>query len=91
VSLTRERRDLRLEVSDQGVGMPRGLSADGAQCAELGVGMQGIHERVRQLQGHMEIRSEEGKGTTVTVTIPESTATVPAEESRPKVHAVRTG
>jgi signal transduction histidine kinase len=88
IRLTREERTLRLEVRDAGIGMPRTISANGAKCAELGVGMQGIHERVVQLNGEMEVSSEEGKGTAVLVTIPESSAALPEDRS-PKAQVVR--
>ena len=51
--------------------------------------MQGIHERVRHLQGDMEIRSAEGGGTTVIVTIPESVATVAPVEGGGKAKVLR--
>jgi signal transduction histidine kinase len=87
INLARESGELRLEVRDQGKGMPRGMFASGAKCAELGVGMQGIHERIRHLQGQMEIRSEEGKGTVIVVTVPDAVAT----DTQQKAHAVPGG
>jgi signal transduction histidine kinase len=69
VRLTREAGTVRLEVCDEGVGIPRERLADDGN---LGVGVQGIQERVRQLQGHLQIASDEGKGTTVIVTLPDS-------------------
>jgi signal transduction histidine kinase len=88
ISLTRESGELRLEVRDRGKGMPRGIFVSGVKCAELGVGMQGIHERVRHLQGQMEVRSEEGKGTVITVTVPDAVATLPSTDAQQKAHAV---
>jgi signal transduction histidine kinase len=35
-----------------------------------GMGLLGIEERVRQLGGRLEVRSEPGKGTTVQVSLP---------------------
>ena len=35
-----------------------------------GMGLLGIEERVRQLSGRLEVRSEPGKGTTVRVSLP---------------------
>jgi signal transduction histidine kinase len=36
----------------------------------MGLGLLGMEERVRQLGGRFEIRSTEGKGTTLHVTLP---------------------
>jgi signal transduction histidine kinase len=35
-----------------------------------GMGLLGMEERVKQLGGHLDIRSEEGKGTTLHVELP---------------------
>jgi len=65
ISLTEDRGSLRLEVSDDGVGMPdRDASA-------AGLGLLGIQERVRELGGHFDIRSTRGRGTLLTVDVPE--------------------
>jgi PAS domain S-box-containing protein len=61
--------DLKLQVSDEGCGMPAGVTGGEAHPAP-GVGLQGIRERVLQLQGHLEIISNDGTGTTVIATIP---------------------
>lgn len=59
-----------LEIRDQGKGMPSSNSSE--QSADLfgtlGVGIRGMHERVRQLGGKLDINSSEG--TTVKATIP---------------------
>jgi len=52
-----------LEVSDQGKGMPP------ASKASEGVGTRGMRERVRQLNGKLEINST-AKGTTVKAAVP---------------------
>lgn len=90
IHLTRDFGELRLEVRDQGKGMSRPFFADGFECATPGVGIQGIRERVRQLQGRMEIVSEEGKGTAVIVTVPDTLETkMSPDETKRKAHAVR--
>lgn len=48
----------------------------------LGVGLLGIRERIRQLDGKLEILSGEGKGTLVTATIPHRPKKEP-EQPRP--------
>lgn len=67
VLLERMNGEIRLEVRDQGVGMTAGDEPDGAA---LGVGLLGIRERIRQLNGKLEIISGKGKGTLVVATIP---------------------
>jgi signal transduction histidine kinase len=68
VSLTRETSEIKLQVCDEGVGMAAG---DGAHAPRLGVGLLGIRERIRQLDGKLEISSGTGKGTAVIVTVPD--------------------
>jgi signal transduction histidine kinase len=59
-----------LRVRDYGIGMPSDLleraRADGSQ---LGVGLAGMRERVREVGGRFEVRSD-GKGTVVIATVP---------------------
>ncbi len=69
VKLYRADGDLRLEVRDEGHGMPTASLAAEGQSA-LGVGLQGIRERVLQLHGNLEIISGDEKGTTIIATIP---------------------
>jgi len=62
-----------VEIEDHGRGMtPNG--SDQEQPVRVGVGIQGMHERVRQLGGEFEIQSGAG-GTTVAVTLPSRVAT----------------
>jgi signal transduction histidine kinase len=63
VTLRREDDEIRLQVTDDGVGMATGQ--DG-----MGVGLLGIRERIRQLDGKLQIVSGNGKGTIVTARIP---------------------
>jgi signal transduction histidine kinase len=67
VSVSRENHEIRLQVTDQGVGMSTAQDPDGMG---LGVGLLGIRERIRQLDGKLQIISGGGKGTIVTATIP---------------------
>jgi signal transduction histidine kinase len=68
-------------VLDEGKGMPEGTSED--RCGpRLGVGIQGMRERVRQLGGHLEIRSEK-TGTVVFVSLPLTSKSVAAREGLP--------
>jgi signal transduction histidine kinase len=65
VALHRENGDIRLQVRDEGVGMNTAQDGTG-----LGVGLLGIRERIRQLEGKLEIVSGSGEGTLVVATIP---------------------
>ncbi len=67
--VSREGNEVRLEVRDQGKGMPS--SPNGASHAhrKMGVGIQGMRERITQLGGRFEIRSGK-KGTTVVASVP---------------------
>jgi PAS domain S-box-containing protein len=60
-----------LEVADKGKGMPPAMLEALSQedWAAAGVGMRGMNERIRQLGGRLEVRSD-GTGTTVTATVP---------------------
>jgi PAS domain S-box-containing protein len=59
-----------LEIKDQGKGMSSDFSGSKTHPPDtLGVGIRGMHERVRQLGGELQITST-AEGTTVCVTIP---------------------
>jgi two-component system NarL family sensor kinase len=62
----REGNEVKVEVRDQGKGMPSG--GDGSP-RRVGVGIQGMRERIAQIGGRFEIRSDK-KGTTVAATVP---------------------
>ena len=73
VLLQRENGSIRLQISDEGVGMAAEEEPHGTR---LGVGLLGIRERIRQLNGKLEINSGKGKGTAVIVTVPEGSRKV---------------
>jgi PAS domain S-box-containing protein len=60
--------EIRLEVRDYGKGMPA-ASKNGSPHFRYGVGIQGMRERVRQLNGQFEIKSD-ADGTTVSARLP---------------------
>lgn len=73
ISLSANRGQVRLEVSDRGQGMGKstGNLLD-SRGARLGVGILGMRERLMQLGGKLEINSS-SSGTTVKATIPLNT------------------
>jgi two-component system NarL family sensor kinase len=74
--------EVRLEIGDFGKGMNEdSKKTNRASVAPLGVGIQGMKERVRQLSGTLEITSRAGKGTLVTAILPISSRR--AEVSEP--------
>jgi len=64
--------EVRLEIGDfgKGIAAESQKAARSSSLAPLGVGIQGMKERVRQLFGTLEITSRPGKGTVVTATLP---------------------
>lgn len=74
--------EVRLEIGDFGKGMAHEMrKTDRASAAPLGVGIQGMKERVRQLSGTLEISSRQGRGTVVTAILPISNRRVENDES----------
>jgi PAS domain S-box-containing protein len=67
VRLRREDGKLIAEIADKGRGLPH---AD--RAAGHGVGIAGMLERVKHLNGSLEIDSRPGKGTTIRVALPDS-------------------
>jgi PAS domain S-box-containing protein len=61
------RGEVLVEVRDDGRGMPS--ASNGSPHFRYGVGIQGMRERVRQLNGRFEIKSQ-GGGTTVIARLP---------------------
>ncbi|MBI4608850.1 MAG: hypothetical protein HY726_07580 [Candidatus Rokubacteria bacterium] len=70
VRLTSDQECLRLEVGDEGRGMPPGvLERVKTGTGELGIGIAGMRERMRQLGGRLEVTSS-SSGTLVTAILP---------------------
>ena len=57
---------LRIVVVDEG----RGMEADGGDTSGTGWGLASLRQRLRLLDGRLSVRSEPGKGTTVTIDTP---------------------
>jgi two-component system, NarL family, sensor kinase len=68
IRLNADAEQVVLELSDEGRGMP--VNLQGATVEQLGVGIAGMRERVRQLGGRLEIISD-NHGTTLRVLQPQ--------------------
>ncbi len=71
IRVQKQAQRIRLEVEDEGRGLPSHLRERSAALAASGVGIAGIQERVRELGGEVQIGSEE-RGTKIIVTLPVS-------------------
>jgi PAS domain S-box-containing protein len=73
IRLLMSKGTVTLEVTDTGKGIPSGLLEQSGQdwTGALGVGLRGMHERMRQLGGWLEVVSTE-EGTTVSAMVPEA-------------------
>jgi len=82
IRLSKRANAVWLRIQDRGKGMPAGVAQDGdrddsgaldsasvAGAPELGVGIAGMRQRLRQLGGRLEIRST-SHGTTITAVVP---------------------
>jgi len=69
VRLRQEDHHVTIEVQDQGTGIPADKLADVTASNRAGVGFRGMRERLRQLDGTLEIRSD-ATGTTVIASLP---------------------
>ncbi len=69
INLRREGTNVVLEVCDKGRGIDAG-KLDKMREKSVGVGLQGIRERVRAFGGEVRIDSKVGVGTTIWVTLP---------------------
>jgi len=73
VKVTSDRIEVHIEDFGKGI-HPAILRSKAGKVAPLGVGIQGMKERIRQLAGKLEITSELGRGTMVSATVPISHA-----------------
>ncbi len=74
IRIARDVDEIKVEVRDQGKGMPSGSNGSGGR-RRMGVGIQGMRERITQLGGRFDIRSGKN-GTTVLASLPVPSATV---------------
>jgi two-component system, NarL family, sensor kinase len=70
IHFQRQTEAVMLEVADRGCGMPpEVLQRLSEGCAEIGVGLAGMRERLRELNGNLEINSN-GSGTILRAIVP---------------------
>jgi two-component system NarL family sensor kinase len=79
---------IELQIGDFGKGMrPDIIGSKTGNMVRLGVGIQGMKERIRQLSGKLEITSRPNQGTVVTATLPVSYSQTTAAREAPRVAA----
>lgn len=70
IRLEKKKSEVTLEIADHGTGMPTNGSLDSIESiADLGVGIPGMRQRLRQLGGRLQIESTH-QGTTVIAVVP---------------------
>lgn len=69
ISVVRDANRVELQITDQGCGMPSNALEAGGNPAAIGVGIAGMRERVRNLDGEIEIQSGIN-GTSIRVELP---------------------
>ena len=87
IRLAQDDEIVSVEIQDWGEGIPAEKLAQ-IQSHGSGVGIRGIRERVRQLQGEMKIHSN-ASGTRITVTFPVSGCTRLHEMERVRTYCTR--
>jgi signal transduction histidine kinase len=74
IRITRSADEVRVEVEDQGKGIPVEKQSELLSLGTPGVGIRGMRERLRQLGGTLKITSEGNCGTKVMALLPTKTA-----------------
>jgi len=69
IHIARSDKEVRLEVRDAGKGIPNETQASLASGKLSGVGLRGMHERLRQMGGQLDVQSN-GTGTVILATLP---------------------
>lgn len=69
IQLARSAAEIHLKVQDQGIGIPADKLQEITEVGTPGIGIRGMRERMRQLGGQLEIRSD-GQGTTLEARLP---------------------
>jgi signal transduction histidine kinase len=77
IRFSQSANQLRLEVEDEGCGIPEEKRQEILSSGLPGVGLRGMRERIRQLGGTLDIHPRPGKGTLVVAVLPASGACEP--------------
>lgn len=77
IRVARSPGEVRVEVADSGKGIPKEKQQELATSGTPGVGIAGMRERLRQLGGSLEIKSND-RGTLVVVRLPIAVASIAA-------------
>jgi signal transduction histidine kinase len=85
--IDQDAKNTRVEIRDEGRGISQFNSAKNLPT-RAGVGIQGMQERVRQLQGKFEIKSGHS-GTTVIVILPNRTISGSSKRGKPTSQGTR--
>ncbi|HEY3619247.1 MAG TPA: response regulator [Candidatus Sulfotelmatobacter sp.] len=85
--IDQDAKNTRVEIRDEGRGISQFNSAKNLPT-RAGVGIQGMQERVRQLQGKFEIKSGQS-GTTVIVILPNRTISGSSKSAKPTSQGTR--
>ena len=81
ICLSLNAKQLRLEIKDDGRGIPqKRLRSLIEGAAEGGVGLAGMRERMRELGGSLELRSDR-EGTTVVISIPVERTSIDSQQN----------
>jgi len=85
IRMHEEDHRILVEVQDGGKGIPLEKQVELSSSGRIGVGFRGMRERVRQLGGTLEIRSDNA-GTAVTATLPLAESdSIPAKSEKSEV------
>ena len=82
IRVERLQNEVRLEIRDAGKGIPKETQATLTSGKLSGVGLRGMHERLRQMGGQLDVQSN-GTGTLILATLP--IEVIPAREAAASV------
>ena len=69
IKVEADAEQITIEIRDHGRGMPREILEQVGDGTRLGVGLAGMRERIHELVGEFEVKSDEN-GTTIRATVP---------------------
>ena len=69
IKVEADAEQIAIEIRDHGRGMPREILEQVGDGTRLGVGLAGMRERIHELGGEFEVKSDEN-GTTIRATVP---------------------